>query len=253
MIVPNKQNINFYRAILRDCNDRKEIFKYIFRRLIGIKKPFDKEIIIAYDGMKFNCGDQMENCKTVCASFETEAEKELEVSDGIVIDIGAHIGKHSIPMAKKLAGKGRVIAIEGSPINFKLLEKNIKLNKLKNLKAFNNLLFDEEKYIDFHVPKFHPARSSIYNEVGEDTIQLKTTRLDDLLKDLRGVKLMKIDVECAEPNVIRGGIGLITRNKPRIVFEAMNEERFGEVFKLLSPLGYSFRQIDPFNHVAEIK
>lgn len=48
----------------------------------------------------------------------------------VVIDCGAYIGRLTIIAAKSVGVKGRVISIEPDPITFKLLLRNISLNKV---------------------------------------------------------------------------------------------------------------------------
>ncbi|MEM4311455.1 MAG: FkbM family methyltransferase [Nitrososphaerales archaeon] len=51
----------------------------------------------------------------------------------IVIDVGAHIGKYSLPIANLVGKEGLVISIEPYPINYEALIRGIKLNHLKNI------------------------------------------------------------------------------------------------------------------------
>src|SRR5258706_10907179 len=60
-------------------------------------------------------------------------DKRLSIHpDDIVLDLGAHIGLFSVYASKK-ALKGKIYAFEANPDNYKLLLKNINLNKLKNV------------------------------------------------------------------------------------------------------------------------
>ena len=56
---------------------------------------------------------------------------KLPVKDRTVIDIGANIADSAIYFA--LSGADKIIGLEPSPENFKLAEKNIKSNDLKNI------------------------------------------------------------------------------------------------------------------------
>lgn len=55
----------------------------------------------------------------------------------VFIDVGAHIGKYTILVAKIVGKEGLVIAIEPNPENYETLLENIKLNNLKNVIAVN--------------------------------------------------------------------------------------------------------------------
>jgi len=51
-------------------------------------------------------------------------------------DIGASIGSHSIIMAKRVGPQGLVVSFEPEPNSFQVLEKNVALNHLLNVKTF---------------------------------------------------------------------------------------------------------------------
>ncbi|MEM2614637.1 MAG: FkbM family methyltransferase, partial [Nitrososphaerota archaeon] len=51
----------------------------------------------------------------------------FNLEKGVFVDVGAHIGKYTIMVARKLKD-GKVIAIEADPNNFKILKKNLILN-----------------------------------------------------------------------------------------------------------------------------
>jgi len=61
----------------------------------------------------------------------------------VIIDIGAHIGTFSLLSASK-ATNGIVYAVEPCRENFYLLEKNVELNQLKNVKCINAALGGNE-------------------------------------------------------------------------------------------------------------
>ncbi len=44
------------------------------------------------------------------------------------IDVGAHIGYLSLPIAKRVGPSGKVIALEPSPTSLELLRRNVALN-----------------------------------------------------------------------------------------------------------------------------
>ena len=54
-------------------------------------------------------------------------------SGDIIFDIGAHIGTFSVPFAKKIGERGHVYAFEALKDNYRVLKKNIKLNRLESL------------------------------------------------------------------------------------------------------------------------
>lgn len=76
--------------------------------------------------------------------------------------------------------------------------------------------------------------------------------MDDLMVDkLPRIDLIKIDVEGAEHLVIEGAMKTIKKFKPKILFEAWNEENLNKVTKLLSKLNYKVISIDGDNYLGE--
>ena len=67
--------------------------------------------------------------------YETELILKQVKSGDIIVDVGANIGYYTVLFADKVGKKGKIIAIEPDPINFEILQKNIKENKLFNVVA----------------------------------------------------------------------------------------------------------------------
>lgn len=76
---------------------------------------------------------------------------ELGKDGGIIMDIGANIGLHSLYLAHNFP-QARVLAFESSPRVFKGLDLNLSLNKCDNLEAFNLALGDRADEMAFYEP-----------------------------------------------------------------------------------------------------
>lgn len=252
MIALNKRNIIFYITILKESYPKTEILKYILRRLVGLRKKFDKDVFIKTNGVLFNCGRFIENCSIVCSYFEDYMKKELNVKEGIFIDVGAHIGKHSIYVGRKLGQLGKVLSIEANKETADLLRYNIKLNNLNNVSAYEYVCSDKNGEIIFFKDEFHTATNSIYKKNGKEGIKKVSVKLDYLFPNIKNVKLMKIDVEGAEDLVICGAKKIIKNNKPKIIFEVWNENQLNLIKNRLLPYNYKIRHLKEDNYVAEI-
>jgi hypothetical protein len=64
------------------------------------------------------------------------------------------------------------------------------------------------------------------------------------------IDLIKVDVEAAEADVMRGSTSLLKRHRPKIVFEAYDALCLRHVMEILSPLGYEVRNISGKNYLA---
>lgn len=174
------------------------------------------------------------------------------------VDVGANVGLFSIPAAMKVGG-GRVFAFEPSPSTYGLLVRNARLNHLTNLHAVRSALGD---YAGEAVLNVNVAGKDGLNTIGKPTHPLceiarkeavPITTLDTFLREngITHVDAMKIDVEGAEPLVLRGAIELLARpDAPLTLFECSHlSSGFGyhpvESVWLLQDFGYSLFAIDP--------
>ena len=130
----------------------------------------------------------------------------LENSD-VVIDCGANNGE--INTALKLKNINvNYFGFEPDPQTFKSL-------KLNNPEIRNNLfnlgLSDKDEDSEFYLDGFG-GNSSLVNFGSQETITIKTKRLDSF--DFgNSIKLLKIDAEGFEPEVLNGSIGIIKKIK----------------------------------------
>jgi FkbM family methyltransferase len=147
----------------------------------------------------------------------------------VVLDIGANIGYDTVLFANKVGKKGKVIAIEPDPINFEILQKNIKENKLFNVVAVQAAVGNENKKMEIYESKTNYGDHRLWKEtlrpagtsLDREALPVFCRRLDDLLKELEFTKIdfVKMDVQGFEPLVIKGGKETIEKNKPTIFFE----------------------------------
>jgi len=145
----------------------------------------------------------------------------------VVLDIGANIGYYAVLFAEKVGKKGKVIAIEPDPINFEILQKNIKENKLFNVVAVQAAVGNENKKMKIFESKENFGDHRLWQNPSKspfdkrETVDIFCRRLDDLLKELEYQKIdfIKMDVQGFESFVIEGGEKIIEKNKPIIFFE----------------------------------
>ena len=68
--------------------------------------------------------------------------QEIVKEGSRIFDIGANIGYYAIMEAQMVGKKGEVIAIEPSPSNVNLLEKNVALNDQQNIRIVSAAVSD---------------------------------------------------------------------------------------------------------------
>src|ERR1700751_4342148 len=124
-------------------------------------------------------------------------------SSPVIIDCGANIGM-SVLYFKKLYPSASIIAFEANQHVYRLLEENIRTNKLTDVELHNVALYDEETEISFFIDN---NIGSFLGSVREDRggnreMRISTQKLSAYLKNIPSVDLIKIDVEGAEIQIL---------------------------------------------------
>jgi len=198
------------------------------------------------DGL-FYCRKGKEDASIVAEACELTLRKYFdEVKAGVFVDVGAHVGKYTVKVARQMADKGRVVSIEPDPGNFSALKTNIELNKLTNVHAFNVACWNKSEELSlYQSPSGSTVISSVKEKVSNHFVKVKGVKLDDILENLGidDVNLIKIDVEGAEEEVIQGARGIITKSQHlKVLFEAWNKEYFEKCKRVLEECGMTVNE-----------
>jgi FkbM family methyltransferase len=190
--------------------------------------------------------------------FETELVKN-EIKNGYrILDIGANIGYYTLIIADLIGKNGLVYAFEPEPKNFKLLEKNIQINNLKNVVLYNKAASNFNGYIDFYINKTTEGGHSIYKSANSEDrpIQVEAIKLDDCITDK--IDFVKIDVEGAEGEVLLGMQNILKNNqKIKLIIEfhprSLNKSSFNanQYLDLLVMLGFKLYNVNERNKKLE--
>jgi FkbM family methyltransferase len=167
----------------------------------------------------------------------------------IVVDVGAYLGRYTLTSSNLVGENGKVVAIEGDPSHYKMLDKNLKLNKVSNVTAISCMVgskdmhlivgsednyltvsskdmhthFSEDNYLimeskDMHTNYQDDSHREFDDtgrvQIGNSIVNLNT--LDNLLIKEHGiseVNWMKIDVEGAELEVLKGAHNILSNSK----------------------------------------
>ncbi len=161
-----------------------------------------------------------------------------------VIDVGANLGTHTVGFAQKVGPTGRVFAFEPQRIVFQMLCANVALSGLRNVHAINAGLARQtgsslpREVVDYDRPGNYGAvtydsAAGAPAEAGEPTTFMT---LDQLPLDR--CRLLKIDVEGMELDVLQGGANLIKATRPIIYFENNHPDKSPALIAHLADLGY---------------
>lgn len=243
-------------------------------RLLGIHKiPLISKIYKGYIGLKYPNIDKVLPChglqilvrnprlSTVGRSIYSKGIYEQETTCFIsskikpgmtILDIGADIGYYTILFAKHAGSKGQVYAFEPIPRAKQYLDKNILMNRFDNVKTFGFALFDKSGKVCLEEPltksKINPSKKKLS---GND-IQVEMKIFDEwkLKEKINNVDLVKLDVEGAELNILRGMKDTLQSQHPKILIEVHPQQlkSFGfspsDIVKFFSELNYHIEPVD---------
>jgi FkbM family methyltransferase len=138
--------------------------------------------------------------------------RKLVRAGDTIVDIGANVGSHAIPLAKALGTTSPVYAFEPHPRTFAYLQANAALNQLPNLHLYNFALGESEGEV-----AFTDEKSDDLNRVsthGSGAIIVPVKPLDSIeCLDQAAITLLKVDVEGYELFVLRGASKALQRTE----------------------------------------
>jgi len=138
------------------------------------------------------------------------------------VDVGAHRGE-VLHWFLKDAPHGTHFAFEPLPFLFKFLKR--KYRSKANCKLYPIALYDEKGTASFNYVISNPAYSGLkkrsYDTKNErdTTIEVETDVLDNIIPSNLKIDFMKLDVEGAELNVLKGAKRILKEHHPTVVFE----------------------------------
>lgn len=169
----------------------------------------------------------------------------------IAIDAGAHIGLYSVLMARAVGPPGRVLAFEPAPATYAMLCRTLALNGADNVEPRAQALAGSAGPGRLALGR-HPY-SNVNSVVGapssDRTVAVEAMTLDSVLAG-RGdrVSLLKLDIEGAELDALRGSAHTIERFRPAIALEVHparlpeGPASLPELWDLLAQSGYRVRR-----------
>ena len=227
-IVSSPSTMQFFpESIIKRINSKLDIY---------IKS---RKIIINIKNSKFLIHDSA-SFRVIQPSFENSVWKIVESLDiKCFVDVGAHIGKYTIPLAKLGVN---VLAIEPDPENFNILKYNVLLNNVSDkVKLMNCACYSKNGHLKLYIESGSDVRS-IFGD--GKYILVKAKKLDTLIKENKiRPDLIKIDVEGAEKDVLEGSYETLQSYHPELIIEVWNRN-FKDVLKFLQFLGYKHKVIE---------
>ena len=145
----------------------------------------------------------------------------------VMVDVGANLGIMTLHAARAVGPTGTVVAIEPHPSTYARLIRHIRINRFDNIKPVQIAAgATVERRMLFDFPSVNIGRASLLAAEGggKQVGTVDVDSLDNILSWLgvEKVRMLKIDVEGFEPEVLRGASRII-RQGPIICMEVSAE------------------------------
>jgi len=235
----------------------------IFKFIIGIARfilPKGEKIYSIHNGLKMGIdfGNDLERGTFFNVAEPKAIDKFLSVvSNGdTVIDVGAFIGTYTLLAARQVGHQGLVISLEPNPHNYERLTRNIELNEFTNIKAFNCAAGEKSGMKHFNMKSF----LSNIDSLNQSRVIVEVKTLDVIIKEnsIDSVKLVKIDVEGYECNVLKGLTdsfrnhmikNLLIEAHP--IFLLNYRSSVYDIYKLLEQYGFKWEEFKEPSHMEK--
>jgi FkbM family methyltransferase len=177
-------------------------------------------------------------------TVQRAVETHLKRGD-VFYDVGANVGFLSLLAAKSVGPGGHVYCFEPQPSVLPLLTRNLEQNGYSNYDVIEAAVSDRpgRAKLELNVRGRSGEARLTSARAGHDTASLHTghavdvrvVTLDEL--DLPAARLVKIDVEGAESQVLRGMARVMREHQPTLIIE-IHDEQGSSVEAILSEAGY---------------
>ena len=240
IITFRKKKITYYQFQAKchfkaDVNFSFYLFMFIYKfiNMLRLGNPSLIKIHVHKYNYKVYCPATIDDFVNMTTREQEIIEHFNPKKNDTVVDIGAHLGRYALISSNLVGKEGKVISIEANPLVFEKLRKNLELNKVNNTICLNYAVFSEKTKIKLFVRKEESTNTeySLRNTVMIDRDKLMVERskdadkivevnadtLDNLL-DLNDIKhesvnWIKIDVEGAEYEVLKGATNILSKSK----------------------------------------
>jgi len=233
-IIKNMDNIGFYNIRLPSGKS------YLF--YLDIKERTDFNMYI-------NNNFEVSNSKLFIKKIKNK---------NTFFDIGGYRGYYSILAHQYMKKNAKIIAFEPVNKNYEYISRSVIINNINNIKIEKLAISDKNRtqtmYLSSSESTHSLAKADKNFFMGDfkqlNKIKVKTSTLDKYIKDNKSEPdILKIDVEGAELNVLRGFKEYLNKRKPEMLLE-VHERKFPafkyskkEFYNYINSLGYNYRLI----------
>jgi FkbM family methyltransferase len=173
------------------CDGGAHIYIDVTRPTLHTKQLFTGELTSTYEP----------HVQDIFRRYLTKAD--------VAVDVGANLGLHAVALSRYA---GKVIAVEANSTLWPGLRRTSR--ELGNVQLFECAAGARDGYVSLEIPGEDHAQGHVV-----DGAQIPLKKLDDIITE--PVRLIKIDVEGYEHEVLQGLAKTIRESHPVIVFEEL--------------------------------
>ena len=175
-----------------------------------------------------------------------ERSKQMAVSQfnlrgKTVFDVGANAGFYTLAFSRLVGPKGNVFAFEPLGRNCDKLLNHLTLNGIENAKVVQCAVADCDGFTAFQIGNSDFAGKLATS--GRHVVPVFS--LDSITERLthQTPYLVKIDVEGAEAEVLKGADKVLAKSRPKLLIAIHGQERASKCFAILQSYGYSMETL----------
>ena len=179
--------------------------------------------------------------------YEYTTDEQVVIGAGpgdVVIDGGACWGDVSLYFANRVGKNGRILAFEFVPDNVEVFKINLGMNPdfESRVKLIERPLWSESRVKTYFKNIGPGTKVTMQEPDGYDGV-VETTTIDDVVDEekLEKVNLIKMDIEGAEQNALKGAIHTIRRFTPNLaitIYHSMDD--FANIIHQINNLGLGY-------------
>jgi FkbM family methyltransferase len=208
-----------------------------------------------------------ETGKRITQESVDELRRFLSPGDA-AIDIGAHTGDSTIPMALAVGKTGCVLALEPNKYVFPVLEKNSQLNPQKtNIIPLMFAATPEDAELKFQYSDAGFCNGGRFEGISRwrhahsFELAVQGRNLQSFLREnypqlISRIRYIKIDAEGYDSVILQSLHDLISGQKPLLkveVYKGLSDEQRRDLYRLIARHGYKVhRVVDESNYLGEV-
>ncbi len=182
---------------------------------------------------------------------EVELFAKLLNPNAVVVEVGANMGMHTVPLAK-ICHTGKVVCFEPQRVIFQVLCANLALNNLTHVHAVHAAVGEANKqvlieqanyeavwnYGAFSVEKGFSSEENFKGSVNHESVELLALDSSALIQNNARIDFLKIDTEGFETQVLEGARNTLAKFRPLLFVENNKEAASAQLLALVRELGY---------------